>query len=589
MLSVVNTGEKNTYCVMDLKKWFEGAGYSFNAQLIPDRGAIPEQQELEKDFILYDQKMRMISDSELQDASARRSGSVNMTRSTEMNDDPTDIIIMLQAASGTKANFDAQIEILCDFADLVYENMSNAEIAVVVYGVNSASLLTSTYNTNNIWFKRAAVLKSSLKQVQFQNSAYACSLDNAVDKVLSDVPMRSGRSKFAFNCIYGGVSWSNQYLNKLRQLTGLGVCYSEVKLLSFVYNDSDFATALYQIISYSGGFNLYSTSGGSVDLYEKVSSQGTFHQITYQSMNMLNQQMIVLNAPLEKNGTTDTDNDGLTDWEEVDTQNPAITWRRDGSMMLPSFEEYMYANYPLIYYFANTFDLWDQNVHVNVLPVLTDPSNADTDGDGIIDPIDTAPLVKGLAGGVVGRLYIVSSNGHSYLAYESFINDRINVSDFNETFKNNEGTFIYNNAPYYDLQAKKFITISLFANNDSFTVFRNSIIDIILNDDPITEGGIKINQELYIYFYNQSDNQQPNKSINQLITLNDFNKLFASFKFHNYYSLWTHNCTRFAAISWNLVSSTKVIETTISSDLKGFIGQIYGSKEMPMWYIHRNS
>ena len=98
---------------------------------------------------------------------------------------------------------------------------------------------------------------------------------------------------------------------------------------------------------------------------------------------------------------SDTDNDGLLDGEEVRLE---IKYSIDG----------------------------DSATVVGKL--ISDPSSADTDGDGVPDNEDTAPLTKGLAGGIVGELSLVSSfdnisngSGHSFLVYHSYINDSLNV------------------------------------------------------------------------------------------------------------------------------------------------------------------
>jgi hypothetical protein len=129
-----------------------------------------------------------------------------------------------------------------------------------------------------------------------------------------------------------------------------------------------------------------------------------------------------------------------------------------------------------------------------ILPILSDPTSVDGDGDGISDYDETvgvsydnpngttdeyegAPLNKGLAGGIIGKLTIVSHDpdgfGHSFLLYESYINDTLDLSGLAAGFeyiKNDGDDSDRNNWKKiypceYKISPNRYISIGNFVDN----------------------------------------------------------------------------------------------------------------------------
>ena len=100
-----------------------------------------------------------------------------------------------------------------------------------------------------------------------------------------------------------------------------------------------------------------------------------------------------------------SDKDGLFDFEEINfnlhTRNgqPLITFNSDGTVNLPNLNNLLW-NYEDEYpYVASGFDRFkkDQALKVDfynvpVLPIKSDPTSEDGDGDGHCDNIDKRPL-----------------------------------------------------------------------------------------------------------------------------------------------------------------------------------------------------
>lgn len=144
--------------------------------------------------------------------------------------------------------------------------------------------------------------------------------------------------------------------------------------------------------------NYYNFTDGVLDyIYGVVPDvpNTVYHMITSSGLNT-----IVLKSELVCDGPTDTDGDGLTDWEEVNQER--VTVKEDGTVVLPSFSEYLEKYYDAAWWYAD----WSKRYHnlrnkagitldqmlneIYVLPVVSDPTSSDGDGDGILD-IDEYP------------------------------------------------------------------------------------------------------------------------------------------------------------------------------------------------------
>ena len=190
-----------------------------------------------------------------------------------------------------------------------------------------------------------------------------------------------------------------------------------------------------------------------------------------------------------------------------------------------------------------------------------------------------------MKGDVVGKLFLVSTDTHSFLVYKSYINDSLNLHNFDAVYyyNNYNGLFDEQFAPVsdrvYNIKANKFITIGLSANIEPGDVLLNSKKDFyasILTGKSYTEGGIKCNWELYNYYIDNDDNQFPNLAIGKDITSLELECLLEYCNDNNYYSLINHNCAIVATRAWNKATKGLIIPTVLPSTLKATLGCIDG-------------
>ena len=99
---------------------------------------------------------------------------------------------------------------------------------------------------------------------------------------------------------------------------------------------------------------------------------------------------IALDDKISPDNGVDTDGDSLTDWDEVDTIR--LIWRADGSFSLPEIK-LSYILRDVSRFKSPEFQaLLSNGKTVHYLPIISDPSLVDSDGDGMNDDVDPNKL-----------------------------------------------------------------------------------------------------------------------------------------------------------------------------------------------------
>jgi len=308
------------------------------------------------------------------------------------------------------------------------------------------------------------------------------------------------------------------------------------------------------LISLTGAFNR--------EMYDFILQRSSSENNYILASNLTS---ITLNEKLRFGGLTDTDGDGLTDSDEVDWRYVNIIHNIDGTqtIILPTLEQYkrmtdksrgrsISANSE----FSNPLLVAVTN-NTAVLPINTSPASIDTDGDGIPDNEDTAPLVKGLAGGIIGALKICSyagggttsgSFGHAYLAYTSYVNDSVELYGWNVTSYDGDEPAVDSDHITRD-DAAKYNTIAFTPNTFiSIGTWAGWL--------PSKLRGTWINNEKVLFDRIIGiDSVPPNqRSVMGYVTQEQLDKITALTKSESKWSELS-NCATFATKVWNKVYS----------------------------------
>jgi len=116
------------------------------------------------------------------------------------------------------------------------------------------------------------------------------------------------------------------------------------------------------------------------------------------------------------------------------------------------------------------------------LKIKSSPTRKDTDNDGISDNEDTAPLKKGLSGGVIGELTIVSchpndsgfTGGHAWLTYKSFVNDEIDVSGLLNGYIYSSKGFVPRKVDSYSINRNGYLAIGNAGTEGTSRCFKHN-------------------------------------------------------------------------------------------------------------------
>jgi Mg-chelatase subunit ChlD len=260
----------------------------------------------------------------------------------------------------------------------------------------------------------------------------------------------------------------------------------------------------------------------------------------------------------------DTDGDGYTDYFEL------------GNKVNTDLSSWIKV---LLEASGIPYESYSGTTSIPIYNAYSDPTMADTDNDGIIDKKDSAPWVKGLKNGIIGKLYLIScygstfKDGHSFFAYESYVNDSINFSglvngwhrmDSSQSWIWENLTRDYVPTSNYKICPKEFVCIGngAIGSGPSSGMSDGSSDGSSAGD----ANGVNYNMETAKFLsvgrpteLGAAFTYTPNTYITEEITSSTLSKLinYLSQDSVNFWSL-RHNCALVAADGWNSISNTKV-------------------------------
>lgn len=203
---------------------------------------------------------------------------------------------------------------------------------------------------------------------------------------------------------------------------------------------------------------------------------------------------------------------------------------------------------------------------ITVYNAISDPTKDDTDNDGIHDNEDDAPWVKGYADGSIGEMAILAvtgdgictiaidyifsnglNTGHSFLIYQSYVNDELDLSSWNGGYTANSGSWvgaIAQTEPLSDYQLKV---------NDVFAFSAGG------NNDFDAACAI-YNMEFYKHMNSPFYTYGNNRYLKEKVTQSQLEKMMIVMtdEASKEYKPATHNCTHVSLNVWNGMYGTDI-------------------------------
>jgi len=253
---------------------------------------------------------------------------------------------------------------------------------------------------------------------------------------------------------------------------------------------------------------------------------------------------------------------------------------------------------------------------VYLVMINSDPTSADSDGDGITDGqsgyvykdkneikgLDNQPLTKGVCVNgevVVGELTIVSCDngfgGHAFLVYQSYIDDVLDFSGLTSGYS--YGNWEPEKAGLYEIRSFEYVSIGNAGGQAGGSSSESSESSATGNDHDIA--GIYYNREFAneyhhyhktfnpLYPENYRAKYDKNIAYSCIITKLQLNDLIYYSSQNNYYNVAFNNCVEVASRSWNYImpETEKIPESGLPGIEKNLLNQKEGSFVFDMYQI----
>ncbi len=363
--------ELGTYCIMDMEIWLNNLGVEMPEEIQPEENA------------MYFNSPSILSASE---------DSGSGWKPTYVNA-PIDLVFILQSAGTSSSEFDAEKQLIIDFASSVIKNYSNVKITVIEFKKDKATLLTDVLGRE--YFTNIPFLFAALNNVEYSYESDYCDRGQAFKILLNDVSLNYEHDIYVYKLINGNTTSYGSYDNEniISKVKNNEVrAYSEIMPYGWHYRDTSVHERISKAITDNKDLFITLNSNTLSAMDTHFSTKLSPARPVYEIIVPTKWKKISLDGELDPNNNIDTDEDTLTDWKEVDTER--LIWNEDGSFEIPTFNIAELVNH------INRFQSPDYNFLSyeltnnsprHYLPILSDPTVVDSDGDELNDNNDPFP------------------------------------------------------------------------------------------------------------------------------------------------------------------------------------------------------
>ena len=412
------TDELGTYCVMDMERWL--ASFEVPEEVYQDvpvmfsmRPAVSGNETADERIIIdcigTPQDMELVDaatvDEAMVEEEALTDAPMMFALKRDVDKTPVDVVFLLQSSGQLENTFINQKTMIYELlADLGNEyGRGNVRFAVITYNLSGAEFLTSA--TGDIWFSSANALSQALYNLEYEYTSGYTDRGTALQKLQNEVEFKDNASKFIFQVMNGSTDVGNRYFDQISTCEKLGINYSELMPEGYIYLDPTYGQQVADAIASTNGMNVTYGSSSQLQIYKHIVAHAAPPQMEFDAIVPTGWKHIVLDGILDAENGVNSDTDELTDWEEVNTE--LISWDTDGTVILPTIQDCItkvddaYARDGLKRYRESVCDreepvpgmptsdflkYLDYVINsTNILPIHSDPTEADTDSDGLLD------------------------------------------------------------------------------------------------------------------------------------------------------------------------------------------------------------
>lgn len=354
-----------TYCLMDMEIWLDELGVEMS-----NENNVPEPK--------YAPKIDSDNSSEWE---------------PEYVNAPIDIVFILQTAGASPNMFRTEKMEILAFCEMVFKEYNNIRVHIIGFERNKAEI----YSNGLPYFTNYEDVNNALDSIDYTELAegVCCNLSKPFEKLLIDVDLRENSDRFIYFVTNDFTQKYDLYDQWDVIKNNVGI-YSQIDPSNIYWKDNDSWQEMVNKIEGNGGlYTRIRYKETSSEMFENFKCNLSSSRPVYDIFLPTKWKKITLDGELISNGTTNSDADELTDWEEVDESKIKINY--NGSIELPVLN-LADAVTKLKRFNQNIEDIVFATLsQVHYLPVLSDPTDEDTDDDGYNDDIErnlgTEPLM----------------------------------------------------------------------------------------------------------------------------------------------------------------------------------------------------
>lgn len=359
--------ELGTYCLMDLEIWFNNLGIEK-----PNENAIESSIYSNMPVTMFSSNNDSIIDTDT-------SGG-NLVWTPTFTNQPIDIVFILQSEGLDEKAFKASKLVIQNYSEFLFSNYNDVRIMLITFGCGKTDTVYN--NSASMYLTSTSDVREALSKITYNITSGRCHTAQSFSKVFYEINYQQGSYRSVYRFINGNTETELGFDATITHLMGIN-SYSEIYNPTWQYVDNYYNRRIKQTIEGRNDiFEVLSDSTTS-KLINHIKSKVNDKCAVYNVFLPTNWKKITLKGQLSPTNNINSDEDSLTDWEEVDKDKLVLLDNNDYTLPYTTIShligktEHIYTDDPE----------WLFNIHepIYYLPVISDPTMEDSDKDGILD------------------------------------------------------------------------------------------------------------------------------------------------------------------------------------------------------------
>lgn len=338
-----------------------------------------------------------------------------LSADTETIEKTADVVFILQSTTDSryKNYYDKDKEYILFASQQIFAYIPDARIAIIEFNATDSNYIT--LESGEKWATNYEQVNNMLDKSKFTDDFEYCDRVYALNTLIYKGNYRPEATKFAYLLTTGAHYSSGAWFlfSNYSNILDAHINYSEISPVGWRYiqNDSSITEEEYaKKLSENNALYLKTNDDWSstvaYHVYTNLEEKPTLPKVRLNAIVATGLKKIALDGPLNESNGIDTDNDGLTDWQEVSTSWSGLSRDENGDLVLPTFIEACqcnkapYVQEGLVRYresqgdsTSKMYKMMEKLYNTPILPIKSDPTNVDGDYDFISDIDDSDPLM----------------------------------------------------------------------------------------------------------------------------------------------------------------------------------------------------